>query len=330
MKAEMQNTVFHEAPRRLFSRRMLTRKIGSISFGLFRFLVLFGLIFLIVYPFFFMFVTAFRGQQDLNDPGVVWITRHYTLDNFKAFLSKVDFADMMGSTMVISISCAVLQTFVCGLAGYGFARFRFKGRNFLFGLVLFTIIVPPPTYISQLFVMFRHFNPLIFAPLAKLLTGTYTPNLINTPLPFIIPAMFGMGFRSGLFIYIYRQFFRGLPADLEDAARIDGSSAAHTFFTIMLPNAKPALITVSMLSFVWNWNDAFSQSFLSMSRNTVAVYLSQIQGLLNATGIATEDPTYLYILIQAGSLLCILPLLLIFLFGQRFFTESVERTGIVG
>ena len=113
-----------------------------------------------------------------------------------------------------------LQTFVCGLAGYGFARFRFRGRNLLFGLLLFTIIVPPQTYISQLFRLFRFFKPLFLTPLLELFTGSSYVNLINTPLPFILPALFGMGFRSGLFIYIYRQFFRGLPGDLEDAARI--------------------------------------------------------------------------------------------------------------
>jgi multiple sugar transport system permease protein len=139
-----------------------------------------------------------------------------------------------------------------------------------------------------------------------------------------------MGFRSGLFIYIYRQFFRGLPGDLEDAARIDGSSAFHSFFKIMLPNATPAIVTVFMLSLVWNWNDSFSQSFLSMSRNTVAVYLTQIRSMISAIGVQNEDPTYLYILIQSGALLCVVPLLLLFAFGQRFFTESVERTGIVG
>ena len=114
----------------------LRRRLGGLLFSLFRFCVLFGLIFLIVYPFLFMFVTAFRGSEDLNDPSVVWITRHYTLNNFHNFLQMVDFGDMMGNTVVISLSSAVLQTFVCGLAGYGFARFRFRGRNLLFGLLL--------------------------------------------------------------------------------------------------------------------------------------------------------------------------------------------------
>ena len=139
-----------------------------------------------------------------------------------------------------------------------------------------------------------------------------------------------MGIRSGLFIYIFRQFFRDLPFELDDAARIDGSNAINTYFRIMAPNAVPAFVTVFMLSFVWNWNDYFSQSFLNISRNTVATYLYSVHNSLAATMEEMENPAYLYILIQSGTLLCIAPLILIFLFGQRYFTESVERTGIVG
>ncbi len=310
--------------------RLMRRHGGSVLFGIFRFVVLFGLIFLILYPFIFMIITAFRSEVDLQDPTVVWITRHYTLDNFRTFLSTVDFGDMMSMTVIISLGSAILQTFIGGLAGYGFARFKFRGRNVLFGLLLFTIIVPPQTIMMQLFVLFRYFNALIFAPVVYLSTGSWTLNLINTPFPNLILALFGMGLRSGLFIYIYRQFYRGLPRELEEAARIDGSGAIGTYFRVMLPNARAAMVTVFMLSFVWNWNDAYTQSYYLMSRNTVAIYLSGIHENLRSASALGEDPTYLYILIQAGALLCILPLILLFLFGQKYFTESMERTGIVG
>ncbi len=310
--------------------KLLLKKVPGVLLSIFRFLVLFGLIFMIVYPFIFMFVTAFRDRVDLNDPSVVWITRHYTLDNFKEFLGMVDFPDMMIFTIIISISCAVLQTFVCAWAGYAFARFNFRGRNVLFVLLLFTIIVPQQTFIMQLFLQFRFFSPPVLSWLFKLFTGHDSINLLNTPFPFIIQSMFGMGIRSGLFIYIFRQFFRGLPGELESAACIDGSNTFHTYFTIMVPNAVPAFVTVSMLSFVWNWNDYLSQSFFNMSKHSVATFLYSIHGTLSTQTQGLEDPTVLYILIQSGTLLCIAPLIFVFLFGQRYFTESVERTGIVG
>lgn len=312
------------------SLRRLARHLPAGFMGLFRFAILFGLVFLIVYPFLFMIVMAFRSPQDLQDPSIVWITRHWSLENVRTFLSLVDFGSMMGYTSGISLGSALLQMFVCGLAGYGFARFRFKGHRFLFGLVLFTIIVPPQTYILQLFLLFRLFPVPFIGGLLEQWTGSSTLNLVNTAAPYLLQAALGMGLRSGLFIYIYRQFFRGLPKELEQAASIDGCNAFGTYFRVMLPNAKPAMVTVFLLSFVWNWNDAFSQNFLSMSRDTVAVFLANIRSSIESTSFSYEDPTYLYLIIQTGALLCVVPLLILFLFGQRFFTESVERTGLVG
>lgn len=312
------------------NQKQLIKTIPSTLITIFRFLVLFGMIFTIIYPFIFMFVTAFRSEVDLKDPSVVWITRHYTLDNFKTFLAAVDFGDILSFTSIISISCAVLQTFFCAWAGYAFGRFDFRGKKLLFGLLIFTIIVPPQTFIMQTFLQFRYFSPPIINLIFKAFTGYNYVNTLNTPIPFIVQAMFAMGIRSGLFIYIFCQFFRGLPNELDNAARIDGSNSMNTYFRIMAPNAVPAFVTVGMLSFVWNWNDYFAQSFLNISRDTVATYLYSIHGSLAAASQQSEDPTYHYILIQSGTLLCIAPLLFIFLFGQRFFTESVERTGIVG
>ncbi len=305
-------------------------RISGTALGIFRFVVLFGLAFTIVYPFIFMFVTAFRDEVDLNNPAVVWITRNYTLDNFKNFIASVDFFDMMSFTVIISLSCAVLQTFFCAWAGYAFGRFEFRGKKLMLGLLIFTIIVPPQTFIMQTFLQFRFFSIPLVSQIVALFGGQDHVNTLNTPLPFIVQSLFGMGIRSGLFIYIFRQFFRGLPFELDDAARIDGSNALNTYFRIMAPNAVPAFVTVFMLSFVWNWNDYFSQSFLNISRNTVATYLYSVHNNLAVTMQEMENPAYLFILIQSGTLLCIAPLILIFMFGQRFFTESVERTGIVG
>jgi len=307
-----------------------TKKAPQMFLSLFRYVILIGLIFYILYPFIFMLVSAFRDQSDLLDPSVVWITRRFTLKNFSEFLKLVDFNDILGRTALISLCSAFFQTFVCGLTGYGFARFNFKGKKILFALLIFTMIVPPQTYILQLFLLFRLFPVPFFGGLLEKLTGSSTVNMINTPLPFLFQAALGMGLRSGLFIYIYRQFFRSLPKELENAARIDGSNAFHTYFRIMLPNALPSMVTVAMLSMVWNWNDAFSQSFLSMSKSTIATFLSSIRVSITAGSMQFENPAYLYVLMQTGMLLCITPLVFLFLFGQKFFIESVDKTGLVG
>ena len=220
---------------------------------------------------------------------------------------------------------ALLQTVVCSLVGYGFARFRFKGREVLFLLVVFTIIVPPQAIINTLYMTMRFFH----IPIASLFIGPV--NLLDTPFAFWVQGLFGMGLRSGLFIFIYRQFYRGLPSDLESAALIDGCSPLQTYLRVMLPNAVMVMVTVFMFSLVWHWNDAYTTSILSPNNRTLSVALSDLRIVvyrLNDAG--GDDPVITQVRVQAGALLSILPMLILFLFTQKTFTESIERTGIVG
>lgn len=309
------------------------RETKSVLWKIIRFIILFGIEFTLLYPLIFMFVTAFRDKVDLANPSVVWITRHYTLDNITSFLKTSNFGIVLGYTMEISVVSAILQASICSFVGYGFARFHFKFRGALFGLLIFTIIVPPQTYITQIYMMFRFFKvPIIWNICQAINPGAKSLNLIDTPFPYWLQSVFGMGLRSGLFIFIFRQFFRGLPGEIEDAARIDGCNSFVTYFKIMLPNAISAVVTVFMFSLVWHWNDYFDQSVMSMTRNTLATVLSQIHDMASKTLTSADQNNQLLVQIraQAGALVSIFPLLVLFGIGQRFFTESIERTGIVG
>ena len=307
----------------------LRRRLGGLLFSLFRFCVLFGLIFLIVYPFLFMFVTAFRGSEDLNDPSVVWITRHYTLNNFHNFLQMVDFGDMMGNTVVISLSSAVLQTFVCGLAGYGFARFRFKGNAVLFVMVILTIIVPPQMLGMPNYLLMKNFD---FFGLYGLLSGSpSTLSLVNSPLSFFLPAALGQGLRAGVFILVFRQVFAGLPHELEEAAFIDGCGYWRTFFRIMLPNALTSIVVFFLFSLVWYWGDYYLASVNLSSIPTLATTLSTFKAQLESI-LPREQLTAYYMvpLQQAACVFSISPLILLFIVGHRFFVQGIDRSGIVG
>ena len=312
---------------------MVSYRAGQIAWKIIRFLLLFGIIFTLLYPILFMLVTAFRGLEDVYNPSVAWITRHWTLEHITYFLEldEIDFWNVFGYTFVISLGGAVLQTAICSTVGYGFARFKFPGRGVFFALVIFTIIVPVQTYLSQLFIDFRYFSlPQFFNVMEPLVNDQ---NLIGTPWPYWLQAAFGMGFRAGLFIFIFRQFYRGLPVELDDAARIDGCSSFRTYLVVMLPNAISAIVTVFMFSFVWHWNDHATQSFLSMGKNTLSMLLSHMHSTLataSSTGWGQNSEMIVQVRVQAGALVTIAPMLILFAFGQRFFTESIERTGIVG
>jgi multiple sugar transport system permease protein len=139
--------------------------------------------------------------------------------------------------------------------------------------------------------------------------------------------MLGVGLRAGLFIYIFRQFFRGLPKELEDAAYIDGCGPFSTFIRVMVPNSFQAILTVLILSVVWHWNEYYLTSMFFLNKWTIATSLTGMTNHLNDTNL---NPYAFVTKMQAGSLLSILPILLMYLVLQKYFTESIERTGIVG
>lgn len=181
----------------------------------------------------------------------------------------------------------------------------------LFMLVLFSLIVPPQTLIIQLFVLYGKFKWL------------------DSYLPFLVPSALGMGLRGALFIFIFRQFFKGLPFELEDAAYIDGAGPLRVFFSIMLPLARPAMIVTFLFSFVWHWNDSFEPSIYLTHPEYYFLpqHLSTIEATMRALRMLLTGNTGM---IMAASLLTILPILILYIFVQRYFVESIERTGLVG
>ena len=183
--------------------------IGAV-WPVFRFLILFGLCFVILYPLIFMISTAFRPNEQMNDPSVVWLPKSLTWDNIEqtAKVMKVSYWDwnnILGNTVVntivMNVIASVLQVITCSITGYGFARFKFKFKGLLFAIVVLMIIVPPQIITIPLFMQFRNFG----------INGIWTTSLIDTAWTMYLPALFANGLRAGLFIFIFRQFFRGLP-----------------------------------------------------------------------------------------------------------------------
>jgi multiple sugar transport system permease protein len=178
---------------------------------------------------------------------------------------------------------------------------------------------------------YQSFSIPIVGDILQALTGSQpSVNLINDPLAFYIPAALGVGIRSGLYIFIFRQFFRGVPKELEEAATVDGCGVFKTFLRIMVPNSGAAFLTVFLFSIVWYWNDFFQTSMLMTGRSTLAVALSSLRLSLRLQGVDIYDPFMLTTRLQAGALVTVLPLLIMYIVLQKYFTESVERTGIVG
>lgn len=295
-----------------------------------RAVLMFGLAFVILYPFLYMISMAFRPLDQMADPSVVWIPKSLTLENLKRAIGYLDFRTTAVKTALITLCSTVLQIGSAALAGYGMSRFRFKGRGILFALLITSIIMPPQNIIIPLYRQFQNFDFFWIGRLLAPLNGgeAVTVSLIDNPLSMILPAAFASGIRSGLVIYIFMQFFKGMPKELEDAACVDGCSSFGTFARIIMPNMTPAVVTVFVFSLVWYWTDFFYAAMLN-PQTSLSAALNGI-GTQIAYDTMTSNPLEIKAVTQAGCLLFILPLLIAYLFLQRLFVQSVERTGITG
>ena len=285
----------------------------------------------LLYPVLYMISMSIREPSDMNDPSIIWVAKHFTLDNFADAIKSMNFWNAFRVSLTLCIVCGVLDVFSCAIAGYGFARFDFWGKKALFVLVIFTMVVPTQTLVLPLYMRWRYAD---FGGIVGLFNEQGFVNLIGTLWPLIIPAALAMGVRSGLYILIYRQFFINLPVALEDAAYIDGAGPYRTFFSIMLPNIKNAIITVFLFSFVWNWGEYYlSKQFLGSTDRSIMVALSAIRrDLASLSSLAGtqigSNPEKVATRVMAGCLLTAAPMLIMFIFTQRFLADSIEHIGI--
>lgn len=310
--------------------KVVAFKISKIAWAIFRTLLLIGMGYVILYPLLSMISKAFSGDY-IRSATVVWIPKKFTLENIQTAMKFLKYRVSLFNTMELGIVSAILQIISCSLAGYGFARYKFKGREILFGMVIFTIIVPPQTYIIPTYIKYHFFNFFGIGNILKLFGLPGTVNLINTDWTFWLPSMFGMGLRSGLFIYIFRQFFRGLSKELEDAAKIDGCNALTTYFRIMLPNALPACLTVFLFSFVWHWNDYYLSNMMFQIKNEpLSVLIFREHDFARGLSGYNVDNYDMKYMLNASVLLTIAPVLILYIFAQRYFIESVDKVGVKG
>lgn len=297
----------------IFHTRKIKTRLFAVLWRIFRMLLLLGLIFVILYPLLYMLSMTFRPTDQLYDPTVIWIPKSFTWENLQNAVNLMKYFQAVWTSVNTNVVSSFLQVVICAITGYGFARFRFKGKKIWFMLTIVTIMIPPQIITTPTYMTFK------------------TLGILDTSWTFYLPAMFGSGLKSGLFIFIFRQFFRGLPVELEDAAAIDGCGFLMTFWRIILPNAGAVFVTTILLSTMWYWNDYFTSSMYYHSKETVTVALVNLQSRAALlTGGATADPFQTITLMQAGSLLTILPLLVVYVILQRFFVQGVERSGIVG
>ena len=310
----------HTPLRERFTKTNILSVLGRI----FIYLLLIEISFIIIYPLLTKLSASLMSQEDMYDRTVTFIARHPTVENFVTVFKESDFLISLLHTFIVSMLAAVLQTAICSLTGFGLAKLKSRWGKLVMGIVILSILIPNQVILIPLYLKFRYFD--IFG-IYQLITGSRGPTLMNTLWPIIILSITGYGFKNGLYIFILRQFYKGVPEELEEAAAIDGYGTFSTFFRIILPMAIPMMITVFMFAFSWQWTDTFySGIFFSNYKvlaNSIFTMTSATAGSIGATYSAS-------MFLHTGVLMAITPLILIYVVAQRWIIGGIERSGLVG
>ena len=310
-------------------RRKLRNKIISFIVTVIKYVFMIGISFVILYPLLLQLATAFRLPTDVNDPTVLWVPKQFSVQNFRIAALALKYGKSLLNTFINSLLVSIFTIISTSFAGYTFARIPFKGRGLLFSLAVFTIIVPQTMVSLPMYMDF-----------AK-------RGLLGKKYVLFLMSALGMGTKSGMFIYLFRQFFKGIPYELEEAAYMDGASPLGVFFKIMLPNVRSGILTVGLLAFVWQWNDAYYVKYYGISGDSFPLLTMRMLNISEWINNLLKDVAFKHLLYLVGdsvgsnpyftsaitntaALMIMLPLLIGYLFVQRLFIEGVERSGIVG
>ena len=301
-----------------------------------KFILMLGISFVIIYPFIARIAGSFMTYKDVIDSTVALIPKNPTLEIYKAIIAENHYFEALLNTVLLSLICAIIQTLISCWIGYGIAKFKFKGNTLVMALVVFTMIVPHNALSLSMkmhFSQFDLFNVITWGNkgLFELILGNNIP-LTNTFTPYILMSLGGLAFKNGLYIYLMRQFFKGVPDELEESAYVDGSGVFRTFFQIILPLSIPMMITIFLFSFSWQWTDEFYAStfFSGASRETYLmpdIYKTIPESLY--TNFAGKL-LYENIIQNTAGIMIISPLIVVYLFCQKYLVQGIERSGLVG
>ena len=273
------------------------------------YVVLISFVFVFLYPFLNMLVNSLKFDFELKDMTRQWVITSLNTRNYSNAFRHLDYLHSLGNTLLVVGLSTAGHLISCAFIAYGFARFAFRGRGLLFALVMLTMLIPPQTLMMPLYILFARIGWL----------GSFAP--------IVVPSFFGFGLKGALFIFLFRQQIRTLPASYEEAAKLEGCGAMRVYWRIIFPLLRGTMLVAGILSAIWHWNDYFEPSaYLSGGHQLLTQRLTS----LNAYYAAQESgsgllvsPTQL-----AACVLVILPLLMIYLAFQRRFVKSIDLTGL--
>ncbi len=351
--------------------------LQKVAIAIFSMVLMVGISYIVIFPFISKITSSIMAPEDFIDVTVRLIPKNLSLDIYEAIIKELGYFDALGNTFILSFSTAVIQMLICSLIGYGFAKFKFRGRNLIFVLVMVTMIIPHQTLQHAMYLEFRNFDVL---GIVRLITGggiqifdwnvidlggdvaefftnlnvlpekfkgiqigmdTYGQpiymqvkqsglNIANSYAPLILLSVTGLAFKNGLYIFMLRQFFRGIPDELEESAYMDGCGTFRTFIQIILPLSIPMMVTVFLFAFCWQWTDDFYVGLINTGVSTSNQLLVNLVGSVPPSlklGYAGQS-LYETAIRNTCGLMIIAPLVILYAFCQNFLVQGIEHSGI--
>lgn len=347
IKVEFERTPLKERLKAKFLSLFFLKKV---VWYIFRLVLLVGVSYIVLFPFFSQIASSFMSPDDFVDVTVRLIPKNFSLDIYSAIWEDLHYVEAFTNTFILSALTALLQTFVCCFVAYGLAKFKFKGNKFVFLAVIFSLAIPHETLRLSLRMAFRYFDVLgifkflggggitlfgkTFLNSVDIFPETWSKftqsglTLTNTYWPLIILSATGLAFKNGLYIFMLRQFFRGVPDELEESAYIDGSGIMRTFFTIILPLSVPMMITVFLFAFSWQWTDDFYTTVFFTTGDVKLLSTILDKGLPSSLGTKDYAGLYFSAIKNTCGIMVIAPLMIVYLFCQKFLVQGIERSGL--
>lgn len=282
---------------------------GKIFINIIIYILLIEFAFVFINPFIYMILNSLKYDYEVVDATKQWIITEINWNNYVQAYEGLDYLHSLGNTLIVTLGSTLGHIISCSLAGYGFARFKFKGSSLMFVLAMLSLMIPPSLMMVPLYIQFSTFK------------------MMKTFLPIILPSFLGFGLKGGLYIFLFRQFFKSLPISYEEAAKIEGCSMFRVFVRIMLPIARTTILVVFILSMVWHWNDYFEPAtYLSGNQQILTQKISAVAS--SSATITSALGANINMVALAACVLVILPLLIIYFVFQKQFMEGVEFTGL--
>lgn len=314
-------------------QKIIKKTVPNVFANILRYVFFISMSYVLLYPFLYIVVNAIKTPADAYDVTVTWVPKSIYFGNLYYIFQILDFKNSFTRTLVYEILSSLIQFCSCAVAAYGLARFKLRGKGLLIGLMILTILVPSMMIIIPTYVNYSQMDFFgILGLISKLVGTNLRPNLVGTPFVFWLPSLLAVGLKGGLFIYIFMQFFKGLPKELEEAAWIDGAGPWKTFLRIVIPSSGSACITVLLFSIIWHYNDLYlAQMYMNEPTFSVALNNFSSHDIYRVMGPDFElsnNTTVLFLL--AGCLIYIIPVLIFYLIIQKKFIASIATSGIVG